>query len=724
MTDAMVGGGEDLRGAGFQLHDWTVEPGLNRLTRGGEVVHLRPKVMDVLVFLAGRAGEVVSKGEITEAVWAKKFLADTALGRAVFELRAALGDDPQKPTYVETIPKRGYRVSATVVRRAPVSGAADPDAMPGREPFGGRRGFSRTWAVALALIFLGAVGRSGHHSAVAAPVPAKRIAVLPFENLGNPEDAFLATGLAEEIASRLAKVKGVAVIARSSAERLVGTGRSDREIGEALEAEYVLRGAVRWDRAGTHSDRVRITPSLVRVSDGAQVWASAFDGTIRDVLRVQSDVATSVIAGLGVKLTGCDRERLQKPPTTNPAAHEAFLRGLHHATNLYQPEQELRLGLQMYRRAVELDPGFVQAWSSLSILQSGMFHFGYERSDEFRAEAKSAADRALELDPESSAGHASMGFYLYWCEGELQRALDEFAAMRREHGASPWLGAAEGYVLRRLGRWDEALATFARAQTLDPMDPSATRERGLTALCMRRYEEAEQQFRYAIGLEPDQASAYEFLASTYWLWRGDTREARATLESIPRPSDPWLAYWWFWEEIFEGKFQAALDRVEGSRLGVITTSVVTNSRTWDSRELMLGRAYSLLGRTSEATRAYEEARVEIERLLAAGHGDFALQSAYGLALAGVGRNAEAVAAGRKAVELMPLTKDALGGTGPIFALAEIQTAVGDFDGACRALGTLVSTPGGVSVPFLELDPRWAPLRQRACFAALAAGRRR
>ena len=107
MTDAMVGGGEELRGAGFQLHDWTVEPGLNRLTRGGEVVHLRPKVMDVLVFLAGRAGEVVSKGEITEAVWAKKFLADTALGRAVFELRAALGDDPAEADVRRDDPQEG-----------------------------------------------------------------------------------------------------------------------------------------------------------------------------------------------------------------------------------------------------------------------------------------------------------------------------------------------------------------------------------------------------------------------------------------------------------------------------------------------------------------------------------------------------------------------------------------------------------------------------------------
>ncbi len=709
----------DVGEAGFGLSDWIVRPGLNQLSRGAQVVHLRPKVMDVLVFLADRAGKVVPKSELTDAVWAKEFLADTALTRAVFELREALGDDPRRPAYVETIPKRGYRLIAEVSR--PVRTAApDPAPRPASRWPGRSSAVGGTWVTALLLCSLCGFGRSSNRPASAAPAPSKRVAVLPFENLGDPADAFLATALAEEIATRLATVSGVAVIARSSAERLARSGLSLREIGEALAAEYVLAGTVRWARSGAHGGRVRITPSLVRVGDGAQVWASAYDESAGEVLRVQSEVATNVIAELGVKLTGCARESLRTPPTANAAAHQAYLRGLYHANNLYRPEEDLRLGLQMYERAVELDPGYAPAWSALSILRSGMFHFGYDRSDEFRAAAKRAADRAIELDPDSAAGHASMGFYLYWCQGEFQRSLDEFAFARRTQGESTWSWAAEGYVLRRLGRWDEALASFARAETLDPALSNSAREGGLTSLCVRRYDQAELQFRRAIDLEPDQASAYEFLAQTYWLARGDTTQARLTLEAIPRPSDPWLTYWWFWQELFEGKFQAALERVETSDVGVITTSVVTTGRMWDSRELMLGRAYTLVGRTADAVRAYDAARVEIERLLRGDHDDFALQSAYGLALAGTGRGAEAVRAGRKAVELMPLAKDAINGTGPILALAEIQTAVGEFDGACRELGTLLSVPGGLSVPLLELDPRWAPLRGRPCFASLVA----
>jgi len=254
---------------------------------------------------------------------------------------------------------------------------------------------------------------------------------------------------------------------------------------------------------------------------------------------------------------------------------------------------------------------------------------------------------------------------------------------------------------------------------LDPMDPNSDRELGLTSISMRRYEQAEQHLKRAIDLEPDQVAPYGFLAQTYWLRRGDTEKARVTLQAIPRPSDPWLTYWWFWQELFEGKFQAALERAEASRMGVIiTNNVLTNGMTWDSRDLMLGRAYSLLGRTAEAKRAYETARVELETLLRERPGDSSLHGALGIALAGLGRQAEAIRAGRTAVELMPLARDALDGTGPILTLAEIKTAVGDLDGACRELETLVSIPAGVSVPVLELDPRWAPLRSRPCYAAL------
>ncbi len=707
---------------GFEVGDWSVSPALDRLSRAGAVVHLRPRVMDVLVFLARRPGEVVSKSEIVDALWAKDFLADSALTRAVFELREALGDDPREPRYVATVPKRGYRLVAPVVVQEALAGPDRPLPPPVRRATAGRSALGLPCLAALTLTFLGAVGLPSHHSASAASAPVRRIVVLPFENLGNAEDSFLTAGLADEISSRLASVSGLAVISRSSAERFAGSGSSEKTIGEALAAEYVLSGTVRWDRAGARRDRVRITPKLVRVHDGTQLWAATYDETIGDVLRVQADVAASVITEIGVRVTGAAREGLKKPPTTSVEAYQAFLRGLYHSDTLYNSDQNLRLAVQLFERAVELDPGFASAWANLAVTRSGMFHIGYDRSATVCAEARRAADRALAIDAGAAASHTAQGYYLYWCQNDFQRALGEFGLARKSHGESARAWAAEGYVLRRLGRWDDALSVFTRAATLDPMDANGERELGLTSLSMKRYRQAEGHFKRAIGLLPDQGALYGFLAQTYWHWSGDTAQARRALEAIPRPSDPWLTYWWFWQELYEGKYEAALARVERSNPGVITNDAVTNGLTWDSRDLMLGRAYTLLGRSAEARRSYEAARLEVEGLLRERPDEFALHSALGIALAGLGRGAEAVRAGERAVELMPPAKDALDSTAPLLALAEIKVVVGDHDGACRHLGALLGAAGGPSPSLLRLDPRWAPLRSKPCYAAATSGR--
>ncbi len=704
----------------FRLDDWTVAPALDRLSRGEQVVHLRPKVMDVLVLLAGRAGEVVAKNEIVDAIWAKEFLADTALARAVSELRDALGDDAQSPRYIETIPKRGYRLISPVSLSDTATGEPGATPGPGRRLLRRATGVGGSCVTAFVLTLVAAVGRPGHHSALAAQPAVQRIAVLPFENVGDPGDAFLAGGLAEEIRTRLVSADRIAVIARSSAEHLAGVGRSEKQIGDALTADYVLAGTIRWDRSGGRGPRVRITPRLVRVADGAQVWATAYDGTVQDALRVQAEVAANVVTAVGVRLSRSARDNIMRVGTTNGAAHEAFLRGLYHADNAYRPEPDLRLGLQMYERAVQLDPNYAAAWSLLSITRSSMYHIGSDRTERCREEARRAAERALELAPDLPVAHLSMGLYRYRCERDWQRALDEYTVAGRGRGGLATIKQPQAYVLRRLGRWDEALTLFAQAQALNPMEPGVEQEWGLTSLSIRAYEQAEQHFRRAIGLGPDLTASYVFLAQTYWLRDGDLGRARQVLDAIPRPSDPWAVYWLFWQDLFEGRFEAARGRALAAKPLVVTNHAMTNGLVWDSRDMMLGRAYSLLGRPAEARLAFEAARAELESRLRERPDDFALHGAMGLALSGLGRHGEAIAAGRTAAELMRLTSDAVDGTGPLLALAEILTAAGRPEDACGHLETLLSVPSGVTVPLLRIDPRWAPLRSQPCFAALLA----
>ena len=277
----------------FRLGEWLVQPSLDRLSRRGEVVQLRPKVMDVLVHLAANAGEVVSKNALIDAVWARQFIADSALSRAVFELREALGDDPHAPRYIETISKRGYRLIAPVeelVEEMPVE-KSEQTAESARDCR--QRVVQGAAAAALVLVVGIFVTLAGPRPPRLGSSSPSRIAVLPFANLGDPTDDYFAAGLWEEITTRLAKEADLKVVAPASASSY--RDRVDlQRAGEELHVSYVLHGTVRWQHRTSAVGHVRVVPQLVRVEDGSVVWAGSFDLPMGDVLGVQAEVASAV----------------------------------------------------------------------------------------------------------------------------------------------------------------------------------------------------------------------------------------------------------------------------------------------------------------------------------------------------------------------------------------------------------------------------------------------
>ncbi|MDD5564351.1 MAG: tetratricopeptide repeat protein [Thermoanaerobaculaceae bacterium] len=699
----------------FRVGEWAAYPSLNQLVRGEFVVRLRPKVMDVLAHLASRPGDVVSKDEILDAVWAKKFLGDTALSRAVFELREALGDDPQHPVYVETIPKRGYRLVASVqpLEAAPlvaVPGAPEPRA----------RSRARAAAAAVGVVVavaagVLAMGRIGPFRSATAPVNPKKIVVLPFENLGAPDDAYFAAGVTDEITNRLVSVQEISVISRGSAENYAGSKLGQREIGRELGVDFVLGGAVRWERGAAGRNRVRITPRLVRVADDTQVWASVYDRVLEDIFSVQSEIARSVIAEVGIALQGPARSAVDRRPTANLEAYQAFLRGRYQAANIYRSEQDLRLGLRMFERAVALDPGFAVAWAETARVRAMLHHVGFDRTDVSRNEARRALDRALSLDAASASIHFDAALYHYWFNRDYPRALAEFALARKAGGDTAGLLSAEGYLFRRQGRWEEALKTFEAAARLDPRGWTVLRELGTTSLYMGRYADAERHLEQAIALAPDEADLYGFLAETYWTWRADTGAAEPVLRAMPKSLEPRQVRWRFWQEVYRGDLGAALDRLQAGSFDVIDSS-----ENWESRGLLLARVYRMLGRTDDARREFEQVRAEMERLLGQRADDPSLHSTLGLCLAGLGRNDDAVREGRRAVELVALRHDSVAGPGMALALAEVYTMVGEPESACAVLESTLAKPAAISAARLRMDPTWAPLRSQPCFAALLA----
>lgn len=699
----------------FRLGEWLVQPSLNRLCREERIVHFRPKVMDVLVCLAEQAGEVISKEAIIEAVWAKEFIADSTFSRVIFELREALGDDSQVPRFIETIPKRGYRLLVPVEF---ADGAAVAGLLSGEEPRRSRRVWLLLPLVGLALVAIGqALLRNSGHGGRDAPQtsPSASIAVLSFENLGSPADEYFAAGVTDEIVGRLAAVGGLRVVSRSATQPLPSVGRTIAQVGSELGVDYVLRGTVRWDRDSTGNSRVRITPTLVRAADEAVIWSETYDRRVDDILEVQSEISRSVIAQLRVALGDTERVALEAVPEIPFEAYQAYLRGTYHTHRPDFSPASLRLAAQMFERAATLAPTYARAWAELARAQARLASLGGRGHEIDAQRAQQALDRALVLGPHDPDVRVASALVSYWCYRDYQRAHAELEAAR-DLGARPEdLREPEAWVFRRQGRWDEALERLLALREADPGNAQVLLELGGTCFHMRRYAAAESFFEELIASAPDETFAYLFKAWSIRCRTGSAHGTRAVLDVVPGRDVAQLQFAWFWQELYERRFAEALDRVAGGG-----DEVVRLACECVSPEVMSGMALSLQGRRDAAAAQFEKARQVLEAATGREPVDRRRSSALGLALSGLGRHQEAIRKAEHAVEACPLALDAIGCMCPRIDLALVLTMAGDFGGACDRLDEILGTPGPLSVPLLRLDPRWQPLTSQPCFAVLTA----
>ncbi len=703
----------------FRFGDWLVQPSLNTLSRGETVLRIRPKVMDVLVLLAEHAGEVLSKDAIIDTVWAKKFLADTALSRAIFELREALGDEAHGPKYIETVPKRGYRLVA------PVTPVAEPERTDGRPEKVAPRAPGWWPAVAVGGFILVAVsvwllvGMRPSGPQPPTTGQTRRIVVLPFENLGAPEDDYLAAGLTDVISGRLAAVPGLAIISQSTARQYTKVGKGAKEIGRELGVHYLVEGGIQWNRGKGAGSGVRITPRLVRTADATQVWAEVYDHDMQDVFEVQSEIARRVIEAVGLTVVEPERLGLAERPTANVEAYQEYLRGLYYSDQVSFREQRLRLALGHLRRAAELDPAFGVAHAEVARMRAALYQLGFDPSSANRTEAQRELDLALRLAPDEPRVHLSLGLYLSWCQRDFHHALEELSVARRGLGETSELLQAEGWVLGAMGRWEEALDRYRRAGDLNPRGWGPLADAGRTSMFLRRYGEGRQLLERAIALAPDEGPLYASLAEVHWCSDGDTAGARQVLQGMPGSAQSSETFHWFWQEVFEGRYQPALDRVPTASAFVFEDDFI-----WEPSELLRARAYSFLGRLEEAHRAFENSCALAERSLRENPDDFRILDALAVSLAGVGRKHDAIETAKRAAKIFPPSKGAIKGYEPVLTLAHVYTMVGEHDLACAQLDTLLSVPFPISVPLLKLDPTWTSLRGQPCFAALVAGHKR
>ncbi len=531
--------------------------------------------------------------------------------------------------------------------------------------------------------------------------------VLPFENLGPAEDEYFAAGITDEISGRLASVNSLGVISRQTAARYAGTGKSVQEIGDELEVDYVLGGTVRWARQGDGTSRVRISPELIRVSDDRQIWTETYDREIEDIFEVQSEIANEVIEALGVTLLGGEQEELDAAPTDNVEAYQAFLRArdleLHGATL-----EELTTGSEaQYERAVELDPGFVEAWSRLSIHHSNMYT-GFERTEERLSKAKAALERAEALGHDLPKVKLARGFYNYYGFREYDQALDEFQEAAAILPNDSELRAAIGLIYRRQGKLEDAVAEFEAARALDPQNWNVLSNLSSTFRAMRRTEETLAIDDRMLALSPDDNSYFNQAGHVAAL-TGDLAAAHKILDQAPGSGEI-SVFNWAGQLLNERDFVGAIDRLEPMESD--------NPLVQAFRSTLLGWArrmeYGL-----EAARGDLEAAISLfEAILEEAPSDANVRQVLGLNYAQLGDSEAAIREARLAVDLT--AKDAFSGPVAVENLAAVYALVDRSDDAVQQIERLLAMEYQESLTVYRLgyEFQWDPLRDDPRFQKL------
>jgi serine/threonine protein kinase/tetratricopeptide (TPR) repeat protein len=543
----------------------------------------------------------------------------------------------------------------------------------------------------------------------------KRVAVLPFENLGAAEDGYFADGMTDEVRSKLAGLSGLAVIASSSASQYKTTTKPPEQIAKELGVGYLLVAKVRWQKSGQTS-RIRVTPELVEVRGGAAptaLWQEAFDADLSDVFRVQGEIATKVAQSLEVVLSGKERGRVQARPTSNLVAYDAYLRAHEIAQKAGDPTTERRAVAQ-FKEAVALDPGFALAWAEISLSHSSMYVNGVPLPEEAEA-ARKAAERALELSPDLPAAHRALGFYHRAVTNDYFRAVEAYARGLRVARDDVDLLRGSASAKQALGRWEEALVDVRRARDLDPRSWRVESDLGETLLRLHRPSEAREACDRGLALAPANLSLIDRKTMTY-LQEGDLDGARGTMAAAPKEVEPTALVVYF---AYYGDLDWVLNEAQRELLLRLTPEAFfADEAVWG---IALAQASARRGDDGKVREYAEEARKGFAAQLAKAPKDAQRHALLGLAFAYLGRKEDAIREGWRGVALAPIHKDAQNGPYVQHQLVRIYILVGEPDKALDQLGPLLNVPYVLSPGWLKIDPNFDPLRKNPRFQKLVAG---
>jgi TolB-like protein/Tfp pilus assembly protein PilF len=557
-------------------------------------------------------------------------------------------------------------------------------------------------------------------AATALAVPEKSIAVLPFDNRSrDPDNAYLADGIQDEILTRLSKIADLKVISRTSTQRYKSTPENLREIARQLGVAHILQGSVQ--KSG---DIVRVNVQLIKAVNDSHLWADTFDRKLTDILSVESEVARAIADQLRAKLTGREEQVIAAKPTDNPEAYDAYLRGLAYTLKT-QNTPANALGAQKYlREAVRLDPKFALSWALLSYVDSvGYTSLSLQPTVALREEARQAAETALTLQPNLGEAVLAKGYYHYSCLKDYDTAVRYFEQARQLLPNSSRIPESLAYVERRRGQWERSESYFNEAERLDPRNVSILTQHALSYMELRRFPEAVRKFDQVLDITPDDLDTLVLKAAIAQA-EGDLPRASAILAPLHPATDESGAL-----EI--QAYQAILERRPAQiipRLKEILAKPDPALGFYNGElRFWLGWAQEVAGDQAAAQESWQQARSELEPFLKKQSENVGLIADLTLINMGLGDKAAALALSEQAMAANPIEKDALDGPIPIEILARVAARVGEPDRAITALQKLLSIPyngalaaAPLTPALLRLDPMFDPLRNNSRFQKLVA----
>jgi len=557
-------------------------------------------------------------------------------------------------------------------------------------------------------------------SAVTAPIPEKSIAVMPFGNLSrDPDNAYFADGIQDEILTRLSKIADLKVISRTSTQHYKSAPENLSEIARQLGVAHIVEGSVQ--KSG---DSVRVNVQLIKAANDSHLWADSFDRKLTDIFSVESEVAKSIADQLRAHISGEEEQVITAKPTNNIEAYEAYLRGL--AYTLKPNNTANALGAQKYlREAVRLDPKFALAWALLSYVDArGYITAGLQPTVALREEAQQAADTALTLQSNLGEAILAKGFYHYACLKDYDAAVRYFEKARQFLPNSSRIPESLAYVTRRRGQWDQSESYFNEAERLDPRNVNLIDQHALSYQYLRRFPEALRKFDQVLDITPDDVDILAEKAAIAQA-EGDLPRASALLAPLRPTADLNQALeTQVYQAILERRPAQIIPRLKemlakpDPALGFLNGEL----RFWQ------GWAQEIAGDHAAAQETWRQARSELEPFLKEQPENFQLMGDLALTNASLGDKAAALALAERAMAAVPIEKDASAGTRPIEVLARVAAQMKEPDRAIAALQKLLSIPGqgalAENVPLtpalLRLDPMFDPLRKDPRFQKLAA----